>query len=370
MRKLIILLAVLLPLVLAPLASPAAQAQPAHTQTAAVSNASILLPHIDLHDGTIVQIGGTYYLYGTEYGCGFTWRQANTPWCGFGVSTATSLTGPWTTPTLLFSPNSIDPWTNTTWVSECGATGAGCFEPRMIQRSGWGANDGVWVLWFNSPSDWAHNGANPYYVMGCNGPAGPCGYTAPYGSVHKPSLKFCAGNGDADIFSPGPGQNPVALCTRSDQTASEEQLDMWGANGNGVGSNNLAGLTNTESLGAYHDAASGSWIMTYADPNCGYCAGGGTGYAVANSLFGPWSWVRNVGAAAPATGRRDISATTCGGQADTVAELNGQTYEIVDLWYGSYNETNARLLLLPLNYQGDGSPSPAPWQPFTPWQCV
>lgn len=367
MRKLALLLAALLALVVAPNAQ--ARTSAAVASATATAAATISLPNIDLHDGTIIKSGSTYYLYGTEYGCGFTWRQTNTPWCGFGVSTATALTGPWSAPTLLFSPNAIDPWTGTTWVSECGATGAGCFEPRMIQRSGWGANDGVWILWFNSPSDWSRNFANPYYAMGCNSPTGPCGYTAPFGTVKKPNFTFCAGNGDLDLFSPGPGQNPVALCTQANQTASEEQLDIWGTDGNGTGSANLAGLTNIESLGAYKDTATNTWIMTYSDPNCGYCAGDGTGYATATSLLGPWSWVKNVGAAAPVTGRRDISATSCGGQADTVTVLDGQAYQIVDLWYGSYNETNARLQLLPLDYHGTGSPSPVPWQPFTPWQC-
>jgi hypothetical protein len=323
---------------------------------------------LDLHDGTIVEQSGTYYLYGTEYGCGFTWGQQNTPFCGFGVSTSTDRIH-WSTPKLLFDPNAVDPVDNLTWQQVCGGTGAGCFEPRMIQRSGWGANDGVWILWFDAPYDWnVNHNNNSYYAMGCNGPTGPCGYQAPYGTVHKPTLKYCVGNDDLTIVTP-PSGRPVALCTNFDQTPAEEELDQWGTNGDGVGSSNLAGLTNMESLGAYLDAATQTWIMTYSDPNCGYCAGDGTGYATAPSLLGPWTAPGNVGVSAPANGRRDLSATSCGGQPDTIAMIDGTPYEIVDIWSGALNEKSAPLHFEPLTYQANGQPGTL-WQPFAPWQCL
>ena len=115
---------------------------PAAPPSLATSASSFTLTSIDLHDGMVVQAGGTYYLYGSMYGCGYTWLVSGTPWCGFGVSTAPSMTGPWSTPTLLFDPNQTDPFTGTSWQTECGGTGAGCFNPRMIQRT-WGPADGV-----------------------------------------------------------------------------------------------------------------------------------------------------------------------------------------------------------------------------------
>ncbi len=321
---------------------------------------------LDLHDGTIVQQGSTYYLYGTEYGCGFTWGQRNTPWCGFGVSTSTDKVH-WSTPQLLFDPNAVDPTDNLTWAQVCGSTGAGCFEPRMIQRSGWGANDGVWILWFDAPYDYAVHNTNSYYVMGCNGPAGPCGYQAPYGTVHKPTLKYCVGNDDLSIVTP-PGGQPVALCTNADQTAAEEELDQWGTNGDGTGSSDLAGLTSVESVGAYQDPTTNTWIMTYSDYNCGYCAGDATGYATAPSLLGPWTAPGNVGAGAPTNARRDLSATSCGGQPDTVAMIDGYPFEVVDLWDGNLNETPAPLHFEPLTYHPSGPPGTL-LQPFDPWLC-
>src|SRR5262249_59368987 len=46
--------------------------------------------------------------------------------------------------------------------------------------------------------------------------------------------------------------------------------------------------------------------------------------------------------------RGSLSDRSCGGQPRTVNELNGQEYEQVDLWYGSFNETNANTVLAPL----------------------
>ena len=70
---------------------------------------------VDLHDGTVVKVDSTYYLYGTKYGCGFTWGNPATHWCGFGVSTAPSLDGPWSPVTTLVAPTDIDTWTGLIW---------------------------------------------------------------------------------------------------------------------------------------------------------------------------------------------------------------------------------------------------------------
>lgn len=336
---------------------------PAHAATPATFDVA----GVDLHDGMMLQQGGTYYLYGTEYGCGFNWLTHGTPWCGFGVSTATSLAGPWSVPVLLFSPSAVDPWTGTTWTVECGGTGAGCFNARMIQRT-WGPGDGVWILWFSAPADYTRSTANAYYAMGCNGPAGPCGYVAPNGSVHKPSLRVCGGNGDIGFAQPV-GAAPYLLCTNANQTLSEEQLGFWGVDGTGVGSTALAGLPDVESPGAYLDAG-GTWVLTYSDPNCGYCDGDPTGYATASSPAGPWTAPVEAGFGAPPAGRRDLSATSCGGQARTVSILGGQAYEGIDLWTGSANETAAGLHFEPLTYRGGAPPPGTLWQPFTPWECT
>ena len=271
---------------------------------------------LDLHDGMISKLGSTYYLYGTEYGCGFVWQDASTPWCGYGVSTASSVNGPWSAPSLLFSP--------TAWQTAC--RGAGCFSPRMIQRP----SDGAFLLWFNVPSDNINSGTNAYYVMTCSGPTGPCG------NPHKPSLSVCVGVGDFSIVFDDSG-SPWIFCTLPFLVLAEEKLTPAGTDGTGLGGTKLAGLGNVEALDAYHDLAAGTWVLTYSDPSCGFCSGGvATGYATSPDIAGPW------------TARGNLSDRSCGGQPRKVDDLDGQKYEQVDQWYGSFNETNANTVLAPL----------------------
>jgi hypothetical protein len=245
----------------------------------------------------------------------------------------------------------------------------------MLQRT-WGPNDGVFLLWFNAPADFAQSGANAYYAMGCNGPLGPCGAGAgpPHGSTTKPSLKICGGDGDFSIVTDGRAA-PQLLCTSFDLTFSQEQLDIWGTNGAGIGTKNLAGLRNVESPGAYRDPATGKWIMTYSDPNCGYCAGTGTGYAIANTLAGPWQAPQNTGYSPAVTGRRAISASSCGGQPRTVFTVDGRTYQLIDLWGqwngDSANQARAGLVFAELTYtpQAAINGGVLPSQ-FAPWPCA
>lgn len=346
-----------------------------------------LVTGLDLHDGQITKVGDTYLLVGTEYACGFAWSVANTPWCGIGMSTAPSLAGPWSTPTLLFPPTSTDPWSGLTWAAECGATGQGCFNARLIQRTGWGQNDGVWILWLNSPADYSRSHANGYNALGCNSDANglptTCGPTAglPHGSYTKPSLSVCDTYGDFGFIAPAAGNAPPAIvCTMPSQTGlSIEQLTSNGVSGTGTGSQNLAGLTSVESPGGWYDTASGTYVLTYSDPNCAYCAGTGTGYATATSLLGPYTAPGNASAslhsappaATPAAPRRNASAASCGGQPRTVSILDGQPYQGIDLWLGTRNEAAADSLFTPLTYTpsaataGDGRI----WQPEVTFPC-
>lgn len=331
---------------------------PAAAATSAPVTA-IAMPVLDLHDGMVARFGSRYYAYGTEYACGFTWYKPPTPFCGFGVSTAPSLRGPWSRPKLLFSPRSLDPFTRLTWQKECGGTAQGCFNPRMIQRSGWGVNDHAFVLWFNAPYDVSsRKSTNAYNVMGCNGPAGPCGPTAgaPHGGYVKPVLNFCKANGDFGIIQT-PSGPPALVCSMPGAAGlSLEVLNRWGADGSYVGVHNLAGATGVEGDGGYWDPRSRTYIVTFSHPNCGYCTGTGTGFATASSLTGPW------------TERPQISARSCGGQPRTVSLVNGQAYEGIDLWTGARNETKARWLLEPLDYTAPPAAG-RPWVPFAPWNC-
>ena len=329
---------------------------------------------LDLHDTTMRKFGDTFYLYGTIYGCGFEWQTPGTPWCGFGVSSAPTPQGPWSTPRLLFSPNSTDPWAKRSWQATCGGTGQGCYNPKLIQRSGWGANDGVYILFFNSPRHWSDSYANAYNVMGCAGPLGPCGPgVTPNGSYNKPSLSICGGNGDFGIIDSGtPGGRPAIVCTMAGAAELRiEELNVWGSGGTGVGVRKVAGLEHVEGPGGYWDPVQQRYILTYSDPGCGYCAGTPIGYATAPSLYSGWSAPGNVGIGAPAYGRRIFSPNSCGGQPRTVTVLDGQPWQIIDLWLGTTNETAASTHLVPLDYQpqpgtaGDGQV----WRPPLKLDC-
>lgn len=334
------LLTVLLPALLGLALLPGSTSRPA-----LLAPAGVTIAGVDAHDGTVYQAAGTYYLIGTRYSCpagNFNWLAVPTTFCGFSVFSAPALTGPWTFVRTLFPVTDVSPYNHTSWQHTCGDEGTGCFNPRMIQRG-----DGVWILWFNAPYDTVHFNANSYYVMGCNGPAGPCGSSAgpPHGSVSKPAVYKCTGAGDFSIVPDGTsawitcnlgGTYPLVF----------EKLDGCFCNGINVGV--VAGMVGVEGSGAFK-AADGTWIVTFSDPACGYCAGTGTGYAVAPGLGGPWTWPANATlGSGDVNARRKISANSCGGQPRTVVTVDGQPYQYIDLWYGSVNETNAGIRLEPL----------------------
>lgn len=330
----------------------------------------VAITGVDLHDGMVAEFAGVFYLYGTQYGCGYQWQVASTHWCGFGVSSAPSPSGPWSPVITIVAPSSVDPWSGRTWDQQCQRTnGAGCFNPRMVQRP-----DGAWILWFNAVDDYLMDGANGYNVEGCNSPVGPCGPTAgpPYGSYNKPQAWTCgAADGDESIITDG--ATAYLECTGANRSEYVEQLDQWWANGTG----NLAGhgtpalLSNVEGPGMYHDPGSGLWVSTVSSPECGYCAGSATVYMTASSPLGPWSIPANVQVLSDPVGyaRATISGSSCGGQPRTVDILDGQPYQQVDLWLGTRGEANAGTLLVPLNFRSPANVYGVPWQPFDPWLC-
>ncbi len=46
-------------------------------------------PLVDAHDGSIVQDGTTFWLFGTAYDCGFALGKIGTPWCGIRAFSST-----------------------------------------------------------------------------------------------------------------------------------------------------------------------------------------------------------------------------------------------------------------------------------------
>ncbi len=282
---------------------------------AAREPSAVSIDGIDLHDGMVTKLGDTYYLYGTMYRCGFRWQHLETPWCGFGVSHAPTIDGPWSSPTPLFDP--------ATWQERCRLDG--CFNPRVIEVAG------TYRLWFNAPGDFRKHRTNAYYTMTCGSATGPCH------TPRKPHLEVCNSNGDATVVVP-PSGNPWLFCTRPDLTLGQEELDPSGTTGTGTGAIRLAGATRVEAPGVYFDEGSEHWVMTFSSPSCGYCGGTGTGFATAPSIAGPWSY------------RGLLSEGSCRGQPRTVQVIDGVPYQHIDRWVdGQANQTAASTVLAPLN---------------------
>ena len=302
---------------------------------------------VDLHDGQVIQVGGTYYFYGTMYAPNeaktnctvpFVWRDPASQWCGYGVSTSTSLDGPWSAPTALVSDTTFngpeDDYENACMRSD----GEGCFEPRMYEI------DGTWTLWMNVVDNLVDSGTPALLVMPCTGPAGPCNTSLAHAPADLgPCAREATGyqvltyNGDIYLY-----------CATIGQTLASVQLDRFLDGMPDTAEVNLAGLTNVESPGVFHDPTMG-WVLTYSDPNCGFCNGTGTGFAVATSPHGPWVAPSQNGFRDVDLGRgRVSSAPSCGGQPDGVDVLGGNAYEQVDLWLGTRNEAKATTDLEPL----------------------
>jgi hypothetical protein len=337
-------------LIIAALACLAFLVMPAAASASVLPAGSVTLPGLDLHDGMILKTGGLYYHYGTMYSCGnpagsklYEWGKAGSPWCGFGYSTSRSLAGPWAPVQVLLSRWALDNWgpdKGKSWNAVCG--GSGCFEPRMMQRS-----DGVWILWFTAVADWSQHGNGPsYYALGCNGPAGGCGYQAggPHGSTHKPLLHQCADTDDDPAFLQQ-GSSMYLYCSLGGTLSVEELASNW-TNGSGVGATDILPGLAVEATGEWSPSA-GEYEMTYSAPRCGYCSGTrsaagpvrvNAGWATASSPLGPWT-------ARGAWGIPD-------GQPNTVIDFGVSVMEYLDDWTGALNETKATVQLLPL---------PGPW---------
>jgi hypothetical protein len=343
------------PRVMAVLAMTLAVLAPARASAPPVPHVPITLTGLDLHDGTIVQHAGRYLMYGTRYGCGFSWGTPGTPFCGFGVASASSLAGLQGAPVRpLFPPGRViraAGWhgdDGKTWQQVCSDHGAGCFNPRMVLSPG-----GRWLLWFNAPADWWFRHEDAYWVMTCSSASGPC-YRP-----RKPALAQC-GAGDFSIATAG--KSAWIVCAR--RYIAVQRLDPAWTSGTGTGqvtdiatgpasiADASTGITGSEGDGAYL-ASPRHWVLTYSDPQCGYCSGTASAagpvsvhaaYATASTPLGHW------------TVRGFLSPAACAGQPRTVFTAGGQAYEWVDRWLGTRNETQADVLLEPMT--------------ASPWSCA
>lgn len=349
-------------------AAPVVKPKVTHVAPNVTLTGGVTISGVDLHDGTVVQDAGVYYLYGTEYACGYRWGDVNTSWCGFGVATATSLAGPWSAITQLVTPSMTDPWSGRTWNAQCMRTnGGGCFNPRVAHNP----TTGKWLLWFNAVGDNSFDHANAYNVYELASPTGPVG------AFNKPAAYTCANcNGDFSIFANG--TTAYLVGTGANRSEYVEQLDANWKNGTGniAGHGSSALFSDAEGPGIYRDPATGTYIMTISHPECGYCTGTRTDYGTAPNPIGPWAAPQGREAnplggsfSGPDGARNLVNGNSCGGQPRTVVNLDGQEYQYIDLWLGTQNEAGASVHLEPLNYRNQADTYGVPWQPFDPWAC-
>lgn len=298
---------------------------------------------IDAHDGQIQRFGDRYYLYGTQYGCGFVWNDKKSPFCGFVSYSSTDLTH-WHAEGALF--DAATPY----WQKRCNGATYGCFRPHVV----FNARTRQYVLWINS-----YDVPVGYHVFTSTTPTGPF-VEAPLPKLainreQPPGLN----HGDHDVFVDRDGVAYLAYTDwRRKGDIVVEQLDDRYLTG--TGRYVRVGLTSTEAPSIFRRGD--SYYLTFSDPNCGYCATG-TSYLRATSPLGPW-----VGK--PAGGEADgehrgvpLSEKSCGGQPADVAMLPGRDGPVflyqADRWdNGNPSETHATHYWEPLRFDAHGAIEP------------
>lgn len=270
---------------------------------------------VDAHDPHLLQVGSTYYLYGTSYDCGFRLSDPNSPWCGFRTYTSTDLVH-WQDRGPLFDPGP--------WQVRCGRGSYGCFRVDVVHDP----DTGRYVLWFNE-------GFSPggYQVMTAPTPLGPWTVGSP------PRLGVHAAMyGDEALLTEG--RRAWIAYTVIDGTTHDiafQALDRtWTST---VAPSTTLGEKLVEAPALFQ--VGGRFQVAYSDPACPYCSGTGTALRTAATPLGPWS--------AP----KLLSTTSCGGQPAFVAPITyrGRHLDLYasDLWdHGDSNEARARLYLAPL----------------------
>lgn len=289
---------------------------------------------IDAHDGEIAYFKGVYYLYGTSYGCGFSWGIKDAPFCGFKTYSSTDMVN-WTDRGAMFDASTP------VWQSRCNGNTYGCFRPHVIFNQ----KTGLYVLWIN-----VYDNRVGFRVFTSKSPTGPFKEVPePKLAVNSDSPVAGLNNGDHDTFVDDDGIGYIAYTDwKTTGTIVIEQLSDNYLSGTGKHVKSVtAGNTEAPSLFKRKD----TYYVTYSDPNCGYCSGTGTSYKTAKHPLGPWS-----------EGIK-ISDNSCGGQPSFVSTIklgSGNIYLYgSDLWNNAAkNESLANFYWAPLSFAEDGSINP------------
>lgn len=288
-------------------------------------------PVVDANDGSIVQDGGTYWLFGTGYDCGFALRVVGTRWCGVRAFSSTDLVA-WADRGYAIAPTDV-------WQRRCAPPLFGCFRPHVARSPA----DGRWVLWVNT-----YDSPVGYRVLVADSPAGP------WSEVAAPSLAAggptVPSRGDHDVFVDSRGRGWIAYTVIEKGLPADIAVQPLNPSlTSGTGAAVRLGLGVVEAPSLFE--RDGRYFLTYSDPACPYCPGTGTGLAVAPDPLGPWRVLPR------------LSAKSCDGQPSEVARLRLADDTVwlymSDRWdRGRPNQANARIWWEPLRFGADGLPLP------------
>jgi hypothetical protein len=286
-------------------------------------------PVVDAHDGSVVQDGGTFWLFGTAYDCGFALRTVGTQWCGIRSFSSTDFVH-WSTQGYAIAPSAL-------WQQRCAPPRFGCFRPHVARSPA----TGQWVLWLNT-----YDSPVGYRVLVASSPAGPWLETAPPSLAAGGASLFS--RGDEDVFVDSAGRGWIAYTVIDGSGPVDVAVERLTSElTSGTGEMRLVGLRSVEAPSLFE--RDGDFFLTYSDPACPYCSGTGTGVAVAASPLGPW-------VVAPR-----LSTTSCDGQPAGVTRLRlGDDpiwLYVSDRWdKGRPNQAAARTWWEPLAFDGRGMP--------------
>jgi hypothetical protein len=267
---------------------------------------------VDAHDGSILQVGDVYYLYGTSYSCGYIYEQ-NSNFCGYKV----------------YSSPDLRHWTDRGYIVEPGQC-AVCFRPHVVYN----AATLTYVMWADMGI------GSGYGVFTSPSPTGPF--------TRKPNSTLAYGGAvDGTLFVDTDGTGYVIHNTTlnlpagmtADMAVEKLTPDYLTTTGQAV----RLGLGNVEAFAAFK--RDGVYHVLMSDPTCAYCAGA-TGEVTATSMLGAWSGIWNDpnavniyagGTPQPRNRGRIVNADNCGGQPLAVLPVTHGTggtdyYFVSDRW--------------------------------------
>jgi len=286
---------------------------------------------LDAHDGSLLQVGHLFYLYGTSYDCGYRYQQ-NNQFCGFKA----------------YSSPDLVHWTDRGYILAPGAC-AYCFRPHVVYN---GAT-GRYVLWADA--------GGRYLVATSATPTGI--FTA------RPDPVLAVGGAvDESLYVDTDGTGyvihnttQVAAGLTADMVVERLTPDYLTTTGEYV----RLGLGDVEAFTVFKRG--GTYHALMSDPSCAYCSGA-TGEMTATSMLGPWSgaWydpngVHQSGRAEPRWRARIVNADNCGGQPLAtlpIVNADGSTsyYFVSDRWNNrAPNESLANFFIGPMSFDSAGT---------------